>query len=66
MCGSVQALEQIGFAIITGHGIPGLLLDEAHARIAPLFNNTSPAEKRRFAARRHGSVNQGLVYCIGL
>jgi isopenicillin N synthase-like dioxygenase len=53
------ALSEIGFAILVGHGIDPALYDEAAARVLELFTKPAPEEKRRFLARRHGSVNQG-------
>jgi isopenicillin N synthase-like dioxygenase len=54
-----DALQQIGFAILEGHGVDGALYQEAEARTAQLFSGVSLEEKLRFRARRHGSVNQG-------
>lgn len=54
-----KALEKIGFAIVTGHGVAEALISEAHARIEPFFRETGEESKLRFAASRHGSVNQG-------
>jgi isopenicillin N synthase-like dioxygenase len=54
-----EALEAIGFAILEGHGIDAALYDEAEERVVELFTRVPLAEKLRFRARRHGSVNQG-------
>jgi isopenicillin N synthase-like dioxygenase len=54
-----EALHEIGFAILEGHGIDGGLYEEAEARVVELFTHASLEEKLRFRARRHGSVNQG-------
>lgn len=54
-----DALREIGFAILTGHGIDPALYDEANAKVPELFTRLSLEEKMRFRARRHGSVNQG-------
>ncbi|HME90492.1 MAG TPA: 2-oxoglutarate and iron-dependent oxygenase domain-containing protein, partial [Myxococcaceae bacterium] len=54
-----EALEEIGFAILEGHGIDSALYDEAHERVIELFTQTPLEQKLRFAAQRHGSVNQG-------
>lgn len=54
-----EALQEIGFAILEGHGIDPALYDEANERVLELFTRTPLAEKLRFLARRHGSVNQG-------
>ena len=54
-----EALHEIGFAILEGHGIDEHLYDEAEARVVELFTKVPLEEKLRFRARRHGSVNQG-------
>jgi isopenicillin N synthase-like dioxygenase len=54
-----SALQEIGFAVLTGHGVDPALYDEAHDVALDLFTSTSLAEKMRFRATRHGSVNQG-------
>ena len=53
------ALEEIGFAILEGHGLDRLLHDEVPERVEHLFTCHSLEEKMRFLASRHGSVNQG-------
>jgi isopenicillin N synthase-like dioxygenase len=53
------ALQEIGFAILEGHGIDPQLYDEAEARVVELFTTVPLEEKLRFRAQRHGSVNQG-------
>jgi isopenicillin N synthase-like dioxygenase len=54
-----DALREIGFAILTGHGVDPALYDEAGAMVAEMFTRLSLEEKLRFRAQRHGSVNQG-------
>src|SRR5438552_5454095 len=54
-----DALREIGFAILTGHGVDPLLYDEAEKKIAEMFTRCSMEDKMRFRAQRHGSVNQG-------
>ena len=54
-----DALREIGFAILVGHGVDPALYDEAEARVGELFTGASLEEKLRFRARRQGSVNQG-------
>jgi isopenicillin N synthase-like dioxygenase len=54
-----QALGEIGFAVLTGHGVDPALYDEIHDRVAQVFTTTPLDEKMRFRAKRHGSVNQG-------
>jgi isopenicillin N synthase-like dioxygenase len=53
------ALQEIGFAVLTGHGVDPTLYDDAHDRTVELFTSTSLAEKMRFRAKRHGSIAQG-------
>ena len=53
------ALQEIGFAVLTGHGVDQALYDEMHDQVLDLFTSTPIAEKMRFRAERHGSVNQG-------
>ena len=55
-----DALREIGFAILEGHGVDPALYDEAERRIARALHATlSLEEKMRFRAERFGSVNQG-------
>jgi isopenicillin N synthase-like dioxygenase len=54
-----SALQEIGFAILTGHGVDAGLYDQVHDSVGQLFTSTSLAEKMRFRAERHGSVSQG-------
>lgn len=53
------SLSDIGFAILTGHGVPTALYDEIDERTRELFTTTPQGEKMRFRAARHGSVSQG-------
>jgi isopenicillin N synthase-like dioxygenase len=53
------ALEEIGFAVLVGHGVDPALYNDAEALTLDLFTSTSLADKMRFRAARHGSVNQG-------
>jgi isopenicillin N synthase-like dioxygenase len=53
------ALQDIGFAILTGHGVDPALYDAMHDSVLDLFETTSLNDKIRFRASRHGSVNQG-------
>ena len=55
----VAALSDIGFSVLTGHGIDPALYDEIEAETARFFTETSMADKLRFRAERHGSVSQG-------
>jgi isopenicillin N synthase-like dioxygenase len=54
-----DALREIGFAIIEGHGVDPALYEEAHAKVEAVFAGTTLEERMRFRAERHGSVNQG-------
>lgn len=54
-----DALHEIGFAIIEGHGVDPSLYDEAGRRIEEIFSTLTLDEKVRFRAERFGSVNQG-------
>lgn len=52
------ALEDIGFAILVGHGLDPELLARCAEEVPRVFAH--PLEhKLRFRARRHGAVNQG-------
>lgn len=53
------ALQEIGFAVLTGHGVDPALYEEMEDRVLDLFTSTPLDEKLRFRARRHGSVAQG-------
>lgn len=53
------ALMEIGFAVLTGHGVDAALYDQAQGDVIDLFTSTPLAEKMRFRAKRHGSVSQG-------
>src|SRR3984893_17230939 len=54
-----EALHEIGFAILEGHGIDPALYDEADKKIVELFEHLTLEQKMQFRAQRHGSVNQG-------
>jgi isopenicillin N synthase-like dioxygenase len=54
-----DALQEIGFAVLTGHGVDPALYDEMHEGILNLFTTTSITDKMRFRAARYGSVAQG-------
>src|SRR6185295_681921 len=53
------ALGDIGFAVLTRHGVDPALYDAMHDGVVDLFESTAMADKMRFRAQRHGSVNQG-------
>src|SRR5438270_9005146 len=54
-----DALHEIGFAILVGHGVDPNLYAEAERRIEEIFTSLTLDEKMRFRAERFGSVNQG-------
>jgi isopenicillin N synthase-like dioxygenase len=53
------ALQEIGFAVLVGHGVDPALYDDVHDSTVDMLTSTPTAEKMRFRAERHGSVNQG-------
>jgi isopenicillin N synthase-like dioxygenase len=53
------ALGEIGFAVLTGHGVDPALYDEMHDATLDVFTTTPLSDKMRFRAERYGSVNQG-------
>jgi isopenicillin N synthase-like dioxygenase len=53
------ALREIGFAVLTGHGVDPALYDAIHETVIDLFTATPLEEKMRFRAGRFGSVSQG-------
>ena len=54
-----DALSEIGFAILEGHGVDPALYDEASDKVLEMFGRLSLEDKMRFRAQRYGSVNQG-------
>ena len=54
-----RALEDIGFAILVGHGIDPALHRRAAAVAERLFTRHATEVKLRYRAQRTGSVNQG-------
>lgn len=54
-----SALEEIGFAVLSGHGIDTGLYDLAEQHVAEIFEQTRLDERMVYEAKRHGSVNQG-------
>ncbi len=54
-----DALREIGFAILEGHGVDPNLYAEGERRIEEIFSTLTLEEKMRFRAERFGSVNQG-------
>jgi isopenicillin N synthase-like dioxygenase len=53
------AVQEIGFSILTNHGVDKSLYDEINERTEELFTTTTMEDKMRFRAARHGSVSQG-------
>lgn len=53
------AVQEIGFVVLTGHGVDLPVYETAHDRVMEMFESTALADKMRFRAERHGSVNQG-------
>src|SRR5207302_7462814 len=54
-----EALHEIGFAILEGHGVDPALYEEAEAKIVEMFERLTLDQKMQFRAQRHGSINQG-------
>ena len=54
-----RALQEIGFAVLTGHGVDPALYDDMHAAVIDLFTNVPLDRKMAFRAARFGSVSQG-------
>jgi isopenicillin N synthase-like dioxygenase len=54
-----DALREIGFAILDGHGVDPAIYEQAHDKVLEMFGRLSLDEKMRFRAQRFGSVNQG-------
>jgi len=54
-----EALESIGFAILTGHGVDTNLYKEGQQKTARIFEDISYEERMKYKSERHGSVNQG-------
>jgi isopenicillin N synthase-like dioxygenase len=54
-----SALEEIGFAILVGHGVDTTLYDDALDKVVECFTVPSLEDKLRYRAERHGSVSQG-------
>jgi isopenicillin N synthase-like dioxygenase len=53
------ALQEIGFAVLTGHGVDPSLYEDASEATVDLFTSIPLEEKLRFRAERFGSVSQG-------
>lgn len=53
------AMEDIGFAILEGHGVDPALLAAAEDATVELFTTSPQESKQRFRAERHGAVSEG-------
>lgn len=53
------AMEEIGFAILVGHGVDPGLHSAADAAVCRFFEDVPLSARQPYLARRHGSVNQG-------
>jgi isopenicillin N synthase-like dioxygenase len=54
-----SALESIGFAILTGHGVAPALYEELTDKTIEFFETIPREERQPYLAKRQGSVNQG-------
>ncbi|MGI9615320.1 MAG: 2-oxoglutarate and iron-dependent oxygenase domain-containing protein [Acidimicrobiales bacterium] len=54
-----EAMSEIGFAILEGHGIDARLFEESEAWVEELFTQSPLADKMAFRAERHGAVSEG-------
>lgn len=53
------AMQEIGFAILVGHGVDARLFEEAAGWVEEFFTRVPLEEKLRFRAERHGAVREG-------
>ncbi|MEM7199033.1 MAG: 2OG-Fe(II) oxygenase family protein [Planctomycetota bacterium] len=53
------ALQEIGFCVLTDHGVDPALYRDAAGHTLRMLRDTPTTTKQRFRARRHGSINQG-------
>jgi isopenicillin N synthase-like dioxygenase len=53
------AMEEIGFAILTNHGIDTQLFEQTEAALHEFFESIPETERQAYLATRAGSVNQG-------
>ncbi|MDB4534757.1 hypothetical protein N9242_07785 [Vicingaceae bacterium] len=55
-----RAFEDIGFAILTNHGVDPGLFDSSNEKIIEFFEQATTVDQRmKYVAARHGSVKQG-------
>jgi isopenicillin N synthase-like dioxygenase len=53
------AMESIGFAILTGHGVDAQLYERLTQKTIEFFETIPASERASYIAHRQGSVNQG-------
>lgn len=54
-----SAVQEIGFSVLTGHGVDTSIYDHMNERVVEFFTSFTLAEKMHFRAARQGSVSQG-------
>ena len=54
-----KAMEEIGFVVLTGHGVDTRLYEEAEQKVKEFFEDIPFEERIPYEAERYGSVNQG-------
>ena len=54
-----SAMEEIGFAVLVGHGVDPELYREAEENTIRMFTETALDDRLRYRAERFGSVSQG-------
>ncbi len=54
-----QAMQQIGFVILTNHGVDFQLYQQTETHICRFFETIPRQARQPYLAKRHGSVNQG-------
>ena len=59
------AMEEIGFAVLTGHGVDPELFTRAHGDVRRFFESLPMESKLAHRAARHGSVSQGYFPVAG-
>lgn len=53
------AVQEIGFSVLTGHGVDTSIYDDIEKQVEALFTETSLEDKMHYRAERFGSVSQG-------
>lgn len=53
------SMEEIGFTVLSNHGIDLNLFKEMEAETTRFFDSISKEDRKPYHAKRHGSVNQG-------